>query len=283
MHEPPVIDVSGLTKRYGSPESGLLAIDQISFQVYPGEVFGFLGPNGAGKTTTIRMLAGLSEPTAGEARMLGMDRSRDLSQIKKRIGVVPEVSNLYDELTAFGNLIFSMQLYGVPRGECAATAKELLARFRLADKHDTPFGNLSRGMKRALTIAAALAHRPAILFLDEPTTGLDVINARKLRQLIADLREEGVTVFLTTHYLEEAERLCDRIALIVRGQIVALNTVAGLKARARDTTAVEVTLQQGSAPPETRRLTGEDPATLVKVHSGQNKVAPKSKPPAMRV
>ncbi len=195
--------------------------------------------------------------------MLGMDRSRDLPQIKKRIGVVPETSNLYNELTAFGNLIFSMQLYGVPRDERAPRAEELLARFRLADKRDTPFGKLSRGMKRALTIAAALAHKPALLFLDEPTTGLDVISARNLRQMIAELRQEGVTVFLTTHYLEEAERLCDRIAIIVRGQIVALDTVAGLKDQVRDTTAVEVTLQKETGP-ETRHLTGEDPAALVR-------------------
>jgi ABC-2 type transport system ATP-binding protein len=260
----PAIEVSELTKRYGPPESGLLAVDHISFQVQQGEVFGFLGPNGAGKTTTIRLLAGLSEPTAGQARVLGLDRSQHLPQIKKRIGVVPEASNLYDELTAFGNLVFSMQLYGVPRRERAPRAEELLARFRLADKRDTPFAKLSRGMKRALTIAAALAHRPALLFLDEPTTGLDVLSARSLRQMIAGLRQEGVTVFLTTHYLEEAERLCERIALLVRGQIVALDTVAGLKAQVQDATAVEVTLQKGTAPPDTRRFIGEEPAALVR-------------------
>jgi len=254
----PVIEVSELTKRYGPPDSGLLAVDHISFQVHQGEVFGFLGPNGAGKTTTIHMLAGLSQPTAGRARMLGMDRAHDLPQIKKRIGVVPEASNLYDELTAFDNLVFSMQLYGVPRGERVPRAEELLARFRLADKHDVAFGKLSRGMKRALTIAAALAHRPALLFLDEPTTGLDVISARNLRQMIAGLRQEGVTVFLTTHYLEEAERLCDRIALLVRGQIVALDTVGGLKAQVQDTTAVEVTLDGGPNGAETRRVAGQD-------------------------
>ena len=265
MSDPlPVIDVSGLTKRYGSPDSGVLAVDRISFQVDPGEVFGFLGPNGAGKTTTIRMLAGLSEPTAGEARMLGMDRYRDLSRIKKQIGVVPEASNLYNELTAFDNLIFSMQLYGVPRHERASRAEELLARFRLSDKRDTPFRKLSRGMKRALTIAAALAHEPALLFLDEPTTGLDVMSARNLRQMIAGLRQEGVTVFLTTHYLEEAERLCDRIAILVQGHIVALDTVAGLKAEVRDATAVEVTMQKGDGPPETRRFVGEETASLVR-------------------
>ena len=260
----PAIEVRDLTKRYGPPESGLVAIDHISFQVQQGEVFGFLGPNGAGKTTTIRLLAGLSEPTAGQAQLMGLDRSQHLSQIKKRIGVVPEASNLYDELTAFDNLVFSMQLYGVPRHERAPRAEELLARFRLADKRDTPFAKLSRGMKRALTIAAALAHRPALLFLDEPTTGLDVLSARSLRQMIAGLRDEGVTVFLTTHYLEEAERLCDRIALLVRGKIVALDTPAGLKAQVQGAAAVDVTLQEGESRTETRRLVGEEPAALVR-------------------
>jgi ABC-2 type transport system ATP-binding protein len=260
----PAIEVRDLTKRYGPPESGLVAVDHISFQVQQGEVFGFLGPNGAGKTTTIRLLAGLAEPTAGQAQVLGLDRSQHLPQIKKQIGVVPEASNLYDELTAFDNLVFSMQLYGVPRHERAPRAEELLARFRLAEKRDVPFAKLSRGMKRALTIAAALAHRPALLFLDEPTTGLDVLSARGLRQMIAGLRDEGVTVFLTTHYLEEAERLCDRIALLVRGKIVALDTLAGLKAEVQGAAAVEVTLQEGDGPAETRRLVGEDPASLVR-------------------
>jgi len=260
----PVIQVSDLTKRYGPSESGLLAVDHISFQVHQGEVFGFLGPNGAGKTTTIRLLAGLAEPTAGQAQVLGLDRSQHLPQIKKRIGVVPEASNLYDELTAFDNLVFSMQLYGVPRHERAPRAEELLARFRLAEKRDVPFAKLSRGMKRALTIAAALAHRPALLFLDEPTTGLDVLSARSLRQMIAGLRDEGVTVFLTTHYLEEAERLCDRIALLVRGRIVALDTLAGLKAQVQGAAAVEVTIEEGNGRAETRRLVGEEPASLVR-------------------
>jgi len=265
MSDPvPVLQVSELTKRYGPPESGLLAVDQISFQVDQGEVFGFLGPNGAGKTTTIRMLAGLSQPTIGEARILSLDRSSDLPQIKKRIGVVPEASNLYDELTALDNLVFSMQLYGVPRKERVGRAEELLTRFRLTEKRDTPFAKLSRGMKRALTIAVALAHQPALLFLDEPTTGLDVLSARNLRQMIVRLRDEGVTVFLTTHYLEEAERLCDRIALLVRGRIVAVDTVAGLKARVQESAVVEVTLQKGTTSQETRRLAGEDLDALVR-------------------
>jgi len=254
------IQVTGLTKIYQTDKNRppLRAVDGIDFTVREGEVFGFLGPNGAGKTTTIRMLTGLARPTAGNASVMGLDLAKDVTRIKKRIGVVPEMSNLYDELSAFDNLIFAMQLYGVPRAERKARAEELLARFRLSEKRDVPFAKLSRGMKRALTVAAALAHRPPLLFLDEPTTGLDVMSARNLRQMIAGLRKEGVTVFLTTHYLEEAERLCDRIAIIVQGRIVALDTVEKLKSTAQSKTIVEVTLADANNHVETRRVEGEN-------------------------
>ena len=187
-----VIEVSQLTKVYSTGKAGppLRAVDGIDFTVREGEVFGFLGPNGAGKTTTIRMLTGLSRPTSGQARVMRFDLRTDVARIKKRIGVVPERSNLYDELSAFDNLVFGLQLYGVPRREWKPRAEDLLARFRLSDKRDTPFAKLSRGMKRALTIAAALAHRPPLVFLDEPTTGLDVMSARNLRQMIAGLSYE---------------------------------------------------------------------------------------------
>jgi len=254
-----VIQVAGLTKVFPvKNRPPLRAVDGIDFTVQEGEVFGFLGPNGAGKTSTIRMLTGLSRPTAGQAQVLGLDLAADLPRIKKRIGVVPEASNLYDELTAFDNLVFSMQLYGVPRAERKARAEALLQRFRLGEKRDVPFAKLSRGMKRALTIAAALAHRPPLVFLDEPTTGLDVMSARALRQMIAGLRDEGVTVFLTTHYLEEAERLCDRVAIIVKGKIVALDTVAGLRSGAQRQTLVEITLAGADGQTEKRRVACED-------------------------
>jgi ABC-2 type transport system ATP-binding protein len=260
----PAIDVIELTKRYGAAEQGVLAVDSVTFQVERGQVFGFLGPNGAGKTTTIRLLTGLARPTAGRASVLGMDIADDMPRIKKRVGVVPETSNLYGELTAFDNLIFSMRLYGVPRQERAQRANALLERFRLADKRNAPFARLSRGMKRALTVAAALAHQPEIVFLDEPTTGLDVASARELRQLIAELREHNVTVFLTTHYLEEAERLCDHIALLVRGEIVALDTVDGLKAQVQGRTTVALTLEGKDGGTETRRVVGENIADTVR-------------------
>ncbi len=259
------IEVTQLSKTYPP----LRAVDGIDFAVRAGEVFGFLGPNGAGKTTTIRMLTGLTHPTSGNAQVLGFDLATDVTRIKKRIGVVPEMSNLYDELSAFDNLVFSMQLYGVPRAERKPRAEALLERFRLSEKRAAPFAKLSRGMKRALTIAAALAHRPPLVFLDEPTTGLDVISARNLRRMIAGLRDEGVTVFLTTHYLEEAERLCDRVALIVRGRIVALDTVDGLKAAAQRAPVVEVTLVGADGGVETLRVAGEDVAEAARLALAQ--------------
>ena len=257
-----IIQVENLTKIYptGKSRPPLRAVDGIDFSVHTGEVFGFLGPNGAGKTTTIRMLTGLTRPTSGRATMLGLNLAGDMARLKKRIGVVPEMSNLYDELSAFDNLVFAMQLYGVPRAERKPRAAALLERFRLSEKQDAPFSKLSRGMKRALTIAAALAHRPPLIFLDEPTTGLDVISARNLRRMIAGLRDEGVTVFLTTHYLEEAERLCDRVAILVKGRIVAMDTVNGLKSAIQETqrVAVEYTLADGENGAITRHVEAED-------------------------
>lgn len=260
------IEVEGLTKFYPSVDRGgkpVRAVDGLDFTVTEGEVFGFLGPNGAGKTTTIRMLTGLAQPTAGRARVLGFDIGSAITRIKKGIGVVPEASNLYDELSACDNLVFAMQLYGVPRAERRPRAEQLLTRFGLAEKRDAPFASLSRGMKRALTIAAALAHRPQLVFLDEPTTGLDVMSARNLRRMVANLREEGVTVFLTTHYLEEAERLCDRVGIIVRGRLVALNTVNGLKASINSRPGIEVILADEKGATETRRVENDDIAAAM--------------------
>jgi len=265
------IKVTQLTKVYPGDKgtAPVRAVDGVDFTVREGEVFGFLGPNGAGKTTTIRMLTGLARPTSGQAQVMGFDLASDVTRIKKHIGVVPEMSNLYDELSAFDNLVFSMQLYGVPRTEWKLRAEALLARFRLAEKRDAPFAKLSRGMKRALTIAAALAHRPPLVFLDEPTTGLDVMSARSLRRMVAGLRDEGVTVFLTTHYLEEAERLCDRVAVIVKGRIVALDTVDGLKAAVQRKPTVEITLADANNDIETRRIEGDDVETAARVALAQ--------------
>ncbi len=227
-----------MVKRYGD----LVAVDGISFDVEKGESFGFLGPNGAGKTTTIRMLTGLSKPTAGKAELLGLEVTLNAAGAKGFTGVAPEVSNLYDELTALENLIFMGKLYGVTSKDRRERAEALLELFRLQEKRDHPFGTLSRGMKRALTIAAALIHNPKILFLDEPTVGLDVMAARSLRKTIRELHDQGMTIFLTTHYLEEADILCDRVAIIVKGRIVMTGRPEELKEMATKEQAVEFTV-----------------------------------------
>ena len=218
------IEVSGLTKRYGQ----VTAVDGASFAVSRGELFGFLGPNGAGKTTTINMLTGLARPDSGTIHVGGVDCTTDPKAAQHLTGVVPDESNLYPELTGFENLTFCAALYGMRKAARETRARELLNTFGLADAANRKFGGYSKGMKRKLTIAAGIIHQPSILFLDEPTTGIDVATARQIRQLIADLHRSGTTILLTTHYIEEAERLCERIAFIVAGRIVRIDTVDAL-------------------------------------------------------
>ena len=218
------IAVEGLAKRFDDVE----AVAGVDFEVFTGELFGFLGPNGAGKTTTINMLTGLARPDSGSVRIGGIDCSDNPRAAQHLVGVVPDESNLYPELTGFENLCFCAALYGLGKREREKRAKGLLDDFGLTKAAGRTFGGYSKGMKRKLTIAAGIIHQPEILFLDEPTTGIDVASARQLRQLISDLHRSGTTIFLTTHYIEEAERLCDRIAFIVEGRIVGIETVAKL-------------------------------------------------------
>ena len=219
-----IIEVSDLTKFYRN----IPAVDHINFEVKRGEIFGFLGPNGAGKTTTIKMLTGLIQPTEGTARIQGKDIRTQIVEIKKTIGVVTENSNLYDELSVADNLRFVGQLYGVFQLVREKRIGELLKRFDLESKREAKFATLSKGMKRKVTIAAALIHSPQVVFLDEPSTGLDVLSARILRALIKELKGLGVTIFLTTHYIEEAEQLCDRVAILVNGIIKTVDTPGNL-------------------------------------------------------
>jgi ABC-2 type transport system ATP-binding protein len=218
------IAVEGLKKSF----NGIEAVAGIFFSVQRAELFGFLGPNGAGKTTTINVLTGLARPDAGTIRIGGIDCTSAPRAAQHLVGVVPDESNLYPELTGYENLCFCASLYGMGKAQRQAQARKLLEMFGLNDAANRRFGGYSKGMKRKLTIAAGIIHRPEILFLDEPTTGIDVASARQLRQLIADLHDSGTTVFLTTHYIEEAERLCDRIAFIVSGRIVRIDTVEKL-------------------------------------------------------
>src|SRR6056297_509817 len=206
-----IIAVETLAKRFDDVQ----AVSDVSFTVKQGELFGFLGPNGAGKTTTINMLTGLARPDAGTIRIAGLDCSADPKAAQHLIGVVPDESNLYPELTGYDNLCFCASLYGIEKGERRRRADHLLRHFRLQEAAHRKFSGYSKGMKRKLTIAAGIIHQPEILFLDEPTTGIDVASARQIRQLISEMYQQGTTIFLTTHYIEEAERLCERIAFIV--------------------------------------------------------------------
>jgi len=238
-----IIEVQDLTKNYGN----FAAVKGISFSVHEGEIFGFLGPNGAGKTTTINMLTGLARITSGSSTLLGYDLALETKKAQQVMGIVPDESNLYDELNGFENLCFAASLYGMERGKREARARRLLEQFGLADAEAKPFRAYSKGMKRKLTIAAGIIHEPKILFLDEPTTGIDVASARQIRNLILDLNASGTTVFLTTHYIEEAERLCHRIAFIVGGKIVKIGTVDELMSQAQDETIVQFKLDDGRA------------------------------------
>lgn len=219
-----LIQVVKLTKKFDD----VTAVNEISFSLHQGELFGFLGPNGAGKTTTINMLTGLSRPDSGTIRVAGQDCTENPKAAQHLIGIVPDESNLYPELSGFDNLCFCASLYGIRKSERQERARELLETFGLKEAADRKFAGYSKGMKRKLAIAAGIIHRPQILFLDEPTTGIDVASARQIRQLIADLHRAGTTVFLTTHYIEEAERLCERIAFIVKGRIVKTDSVRNL-------------------------------------------------------
>ncbi len=230
------IEVNNLTKYYDK----FLAVDHIDFTVKQGEIFGFLGPNGAGKTTTQRMLTTLLSPTEGQILILGHDLSHDAYPAKRQIGLVPEESNIYTELTAWDNLMFTGRLYRMSKIERAARAQELLETFGLWEKRDVKTENFSKGMRRRLSIAMAIIHKPALLFLDEPTPGLDAQSARTIQGLIRQLSAEGTTVFMTTHQIEEANQLCDRVAIIDNGKIAAIDTPEHLKRTFQQVQSVEV-------------------------------------------
>ena len=201
------------------------AVAGISFSVRKGEIFGLLGPNGAGKTTTIRMLTGQIDPSSGSAMVAGCDVVKERAQLKQRIGVVFEEQNLYERLSAWHNLEFSCWLYGLP----TSRIDEVLDLVRLRDRAKDSVNTFSNGMKQRLMIARALLHQPPMLFLDEPSRGLDPISAREVRQAIQQLCAEGMTILLTTHLMEEADQLCHQVAFIVNGRLVANDTPRNLK------------------------------------------------------
>lgn len=225
------IKVENLTRDY----NGFRAVDHISFIVERGEIFGFLGPNGAGKTTTIKMLTGQLRPTEGTARVMDCDVVEERQQLKPQIGVVFDSQNVYERLSARDNLIFTARLYGVKRQRVDAVLKMVGLTKRAKEKVKT----YSNGMKQRLIIARALLHEPKVLFLDEPTRGLDPNVARDIRAFVVKLAEQGVTVFLTTHYMEEADQLSNRVAILDQGKIVAQGTPAALKSQHGDGATLE--------------------------------------------
>ena len=216
------IEIKNLTRKFND----LTAVNQISLSVSAGEIFGYLGPNGAGKTTTIRMLTGQLRPTSGQAWVMGCDVVEEREALKPQIGVVSDSQNLYARMSGRGNLRFFARLYGVGKQRVEEILEQVGLDGRQKDKVET----YSNGMKQRLVIARALLHKPKVLFLDEPTRGLDPNVAREIRRLVKQLAGEGMTVFLTTHYMEEADTLSDRVAIIHKGQIVALDTPEQLKA-----------------------------------------------------
>jgi ABC-2 type transport system ATP-binding protein len=234
------IEAVDLTKRFGS----IVAVNGVSFEVKEGEIFGLLGPNGAGKTTTIRMLTGLLKPDRGRAAIMGHDVMEEPIKAKMLIGVVPEEANPYPDLSAWDNLMLVGRLYGLPNSEIKEKATSLLKLLDLYDMKERKAKNLSKGQRQKLLVAMALISDPKVLFLDEPTGGLDVMSARKMRELILELKKEGITVFLTTHNIEEAGELCDRVAIIRNGRIVAEGSPDELKISAGAYTYVTITFNK---------------------------------------
>ncbi|MEO8208369.1 MAG: ABC transporter ATP-binding protein, partial [Chloroflexota bacterium] len=214
---PPLIRARGLTKRFGA----FTAVDAIDFDVAPGEAFGFLGPNGAGKTSTMRMIGCTSPASEGTLSVLGMDPATDGPAIRGRLGVVPQADTLDEELTVRENLIIYGRYFGLSRSECGRRADELLAFAQLAERRDSQVEPLSGGMKRRLTIARSLMNEPDMMLLDEPTTGLDPQARHLLWDRLYRLKQRGVTLVLTTHYMDEAEQLCDRLVIMDKARIVA--------------------------------------------------------------
>ncbi|MCU1231904.1 MAG: transporter-related protein [Acidobacteria bacterium] len=238
-----MIEIRNLTKRYGD----FTAVDDLSLTVARGEIFGFLGPNGAGKTTTIRILAGLSLPTTGDVLVDGIDVIADGTRAKSLMGYIPDRPYLYEKLTGRELLQFVTNLYSKEWSACEPRAIELLRYFGLGDWTDARIENLSHGMKQKLVIVSALVHDPALLIIDEPMVGLDALAQKQVKLLFRRLASEGKTVFLTTHTLSVAEAVCDRIAIINRGKIVARGTTAELKNdRALEDVFLELTYTEES-------------------------------------
>ena len=275
----PMILTTDLRHTFTSRKGDVEAVRGVDLSVGAGEIFGFLGPNGAGKTTTLRMLATLLTPTSGEATVAGADLRRQPQQVRERIGYVPQGGSTDPAETGRGELVLQGRLYGMDKAAAQARAAEVLASLELEDAADRPTQTYSGGMKRRLDVGLGIVHRPSVLFLDEPTTGLDPQARARMWDEIRALREQGTTVFLTTHYLEEADALADRLAIIDHGRIVAEGTSDDLKRQvAGDVVtlgvngATESVLQTVRTQPFVREATSEDGVVRLYVDRGETAV-----------
>lgn len=242
------IEVRNLTKRY----DGLVAIDGVSFEVRKGEFFGFLGPNGAGKTTTVRILTGVVKADSGNALVMGF-RAGSL-KAKQIGGVVPEMANAYNDLSGWDNLMLMAELYGVASGEAKERSESLLRALGLLERRESPVKTYSKGMKQRLILGMALISDPQILFLDEPTSGLDVQSARLIKDMLRSLNAGGKTIFLTTHDMDEANQLCDRVAIINKGKMVAIDAPERLRMATCGRHSVEISFSDSVNPETLARL-----------------------------
>ncbi len=278
MTAPSGIRASGLSKTYVSPRGSVPAVNGLDLDVHEGEFFGLLGPNGAGKSTTIAMLTALARPDAGTAEVAGVDVLRDPVLVRQLIGVAPQRDALDRQLAVAANLEFRGRMFGMSRRDAVRRADELLERFALADRRKAGVNELSGGQLKRLVVARALVHRPRVLFLDEPTAGVDPQSRHNLWELLRDLHGQGQTILLTTHYLEEAEALCGRVAVLDHGKVIACDEVAGLTALAGADTVVTITYDSG--PPDRVKGLEDHPAvsrvevtgTTVKVFSSSPEV-----------
>ncbi|MFA5913170.1 MAG: ABC transporter ATP-binding protein [Burkholderiales bacterium] len=235
-----------LTRAFGER----IAVNAVSFEVAAGEIFGFLGPNGAGKSTTARMLTGFISPTSGRALIAGIDMAQQPSSARRHIGVVPEEANVYADLTVWANVMLMAELHAVPKAARIERATRLLERFDLAGRATQKGAQLSKGLRQRLMLCMALVSEPQILFLDEPTSGLDVASARLIRDIVGEQnRSRGMTVFLTTHNMEEADQLCHRVAIIDKGRLAAIDRPDALRRRVDSRRSVEVRFAQFAGEP----------------------------------
>ncbi len=235
IENPTLIETTHLIKRYGEK----VAVNDVSFTVQAGEVFGFLGPNGAGKTTTIKMIVGLLQPSAGSVKIAGYDVQAQSLQAKSLTGFVPDTPNLYPKLSGRELFRFIGDLYGLERGQVQQRSEELLRLFELEQAGDDPLNSYSHGMQQKAALACALIHDPKVLVLDEPTVGLDPRSARLIKDMLRQMAERGSAVFLSTHILEIAERMCDRIGIINKGELIAIGSMEELRGLGQGETSLE--------------------------------------------